>query len=80
MPQLRSQTHDNCRVPLNGTQFFGMPPKDLQGTIDNHHPFEITVYTYINHTNLTFLKNQESYRNFGRVLFEKWTKTPCIKT
>ena len=49
MPQPKSQTRDNCRIPLSGIQFLRIPLKDPQDTIDNHHPFEITIYN--NHTN-----------------------------
>ena len=47
-----SRIHDNCRVPLSGTQFPGLPPTDLQDITDNHCLFEnltyIRVYEYIN--------------------------------
>ena len=51
-PPPRSQTRDNCRVPLSETQFFRIPPKDLQDITNTHNPFEIktfkSVYDYIN--------------------------------
>ena len=58
-----SRTYDNYRIPLSGTQFLRMPPKDPQGTIDTHSPFEIktfkSVYDYI----YKILDNTEKYTN-----------------
>ena len=67
-------------MTLSGTQFFGTPPKDLQGTIDNHCPFEINTYIHTMITLIKLLKSRESCRNFDRVSFKKWTKTPCRKS
>ena len=41
--RLGSRTRDNYRVPLNETQFSGIPPKNSQGITDYYHLFEITI-------------------------------------
>ena len=47
-----NRTHDNCRVLLSEIQFSGTPPKNPQGIIDTHSPFENktfrSMYVYIN--------------------------------